>query len=231
MKPKLPTLLEETLSYSFHNSKLLGQALAHKSYINENRDKGQKDNERLEFLGDAVLDLVMCEYLIERYPESPEGDLSKMKSKIVNEETLAEVSKGIGLGSFLLVGKGEIQTDGIKKPSLLSDAMEALIAAIYLDSGLLEARKVILHVFEMPLRNLSQGILDFDYKTRLQEYSQKVFGDLPVYLVTNETGPDHQKRFEVKVSVSEEICGVGVGKSKKAAEQKAAEKVLSILKA
>ncbi len=232
MKPKALSSLETTLSYSFNNIKLLRQALTHRSYINETKEADRKDNERLEFLGDAVLDLVMCQDLIERFPGVPEGDLSKMKAKIVSEETLASVARKIDLGAYLYLGKGEVQTAGQEKPSLLSDALEALIAAIYLDGGnqgLDAARRVILVLFKTALNALRRGAVHFDHKTALQEYSQQAFGSLPVYEVIQESGPDHEKRFEIKVIVNEEIAGMGIGKSKKSAEQKAAQAALSIL--
>ncbi len=235
MKPKSLSFLETALSYLFRNPALLQQALTHKSYVNETKEKDRKDNERLEFLGDAVLDLVMCQELVERFPALPEGDLSKMKAKVVSEAVLAGVARQIDLGDYLFLGKGEIQSEGQEKPSLLSDALEALIAAIYLDAGshngLGEARRVILLLFLEVMQTLTEGELFFDYKTTLQEYSQKKFAALPVYRLMNERGPDHEKQFEVGVFVDESLCGMGIGKSKKVAEQEAAQKALSAIKA
>ncbi len=235
MKPKSLSFLETALSYLFRNPALLQQALTHKSYVNETKEKDRKDNERLEFLGDAVLDLVMCQELVERFPALPEGDLSKMKAKVVSEAVLAGVARQIDLGDYLFLGKGEIQSEGQEKPSLLSDALEALIAAIYLDAGshngLGEARRVILLLFLEVMQTLTEGELFFDYKTTLQEYSQKKFAALPVYRLMNESGPDHEKQFEVGVFVDESLCGMGIGKSKKVAEQEAAQKALSAIKA
>lgn len=224
MEPTPFFFLEEALSYSFHDPKLMRQALTHKSYINETKEKNRKDNERLELLGDSVLDLIMCQDLLDRFPELPEGDLSKMKAKIVSEETLAEVARGLNLGAFLFLGKGEAQSEGKDKPSLLSDAMEALIAAIYLDGGLSIVRRVVLRFFDGPLSALGQGELVFDYKTALQEYSQKVFASLPTYEMIQESGPDHEKQFEVGVFIDATLHGIGIGKTKKAAEQQAAQK-------
>ncbi len=234
MNPKPLSFLESALSYVFRQPRLLRQALTHKSYVNETKEKDCKDNERFEFLGDAVLDLVMCQALVEGFPDLPEGDLSKMKAKMVSEEVLADVARKVDLGAYLFLGKGEIQSEGQEKPSLLSDALEALIAAIYLDAGadhgLAEARRVILLLFSEAMQTLQQGEVLFDYKTALQEYSQKQFASLPAYRVMNETGPDHEKQFKVGVFVDGRLCGTGFGKSKKVAEQEAAQKALSAIK-
>ena len=233
MNPEDFSSLEAEISYAFHDVTLLRQALTHRSFVNETKEENRRDNERFEFLGDAVLDLVICCDLLDRFPDLPEGDLSKMKATIVSEETLATVSKKIDLGDYLFLGKGESQTFGNEKPSLLADALEALIAAIYLDNdvnqGLSAAKQVILKLFDAPLKTLRQGEVHFDYKTALQEYSQKRFGTLPRYEVIQESGPDHEKRFEIKVSVDEKPYGIGMGKSKKSAEQKAAQQTLTIL--
>jgi len=234
MKPRSLSLLEARLSYPFRKVKLLRQALTHKSYVNETKEKDRQDNERFEFLGDSVLDLIMCQELVERFPDLPEGDLSKMKAKIVSEEVLADVARKIDLGCYLFLGKGEIQSEGNTKPSLLSDALEALIAAIYLDAGrhngLSQTRRVVLSLFAEDLQSLNRGEVVFDYKTALQEYSQKMFASLPIYRVIRETGPDHEKQFEVGVFMNKALCGIGVGKSKKMAEQQAAQKALSAVK-
>ncbi|MFQ5596963.1 MAG: ribonuclease III [Nitrospiria bacterium] len=224
------SLLQERLSHRFRDTTLLRQALTHKSYINESKHKEMTDNERLEFLGDAVLDLSVRQDLMERFPDAPEGDLSKMKAKIVSEETLAQVARRIDLGPFLLLGKGEERTRGKEKPSLLANAMEAIIAAVYLDNGFSAARKLILDRFAVHLRALAPGEIHFDFKTALQEYSQKAFGVLPVYRLVQETGPDHRKRFEIETIVNGKTCAIGVGKSKKAAEQKSAEAALAALR-
>ncbi len=155
-----------------------------------------------------------------------------MKAKIVSEKTLAAVARDINLGQYLYLGKGETMTAGQEKPSLLSDAMEALIAAVYLDSGgqgTDTVRQVILRLFKMPLSVLRSGAVHFDYKTALQEYSQQAFGVLPVYDVVGESGPDHSKYFEITVCINGKIAGVGIGKSKKSAEQKSAQEALSAL--
>jgi len=229
MKSKAFSSLQKSISYSFQDPRHLERALTHKSYINESKEKHRKDNERLEFLGDAVLDLIICHALMDQFPGVPEGDLSKMKAKIVSEDALAQVAQQIQLGAFLFLGKGEERTQGKEKPSLLANALEALIAAIYLDAGLPAARDAVLTLFDYRLKALDPAEISFDYKTALQEYSQKKFGTLPIYTVIAESGPDHEKRFKVEIFVDGKSCGMGIGKSKKMAEQKSAEAALSLL--
>lgn len=230
MTSKDLSFLQKRLSYSFIEPKLLRQALTHKSYLNESKDKTIKDNERLEFLGDAVLDLIVSEALVKRFPDFPEGDLSKMKAKVVSEGTLARIAKEIDLGSFLFLGKGEEITSGREKSSLLADAMEAVVAAVYLDQGFSAAREVVLKEFELPLREMTRPDLSADYKTELQELCQEIFETLPVYQVIQESGPDHQKKFEVEIRIQGIPFEVGIGRSKKEAEQKAAEATLGRLR-
>ena len=224
------SFLQKRLSYFFAEPKLLRQALTHKSYLNESKDKTVKDNQRFEFLGDAVLDLIISEALVERFPDSPEGDLSKMKAKVVSEGTLARIAKGIDLGGFLLLGRGEEITFGREKSSLLADAMEAVIAAIYLDRGFSAVREVVLKEFELPLQEITRPGVSIDYKTELQELSQQRFETLPVYQVIHESGPDHQKTFQVEIRIQGTVFEVGAGRSKKEAEQKAAEATLRRLR-
>ncbi len=230
MTPKDLKFLEEALFYSFDAPTRLRQALTHKSYLNENREAGVKDNERLEFLGDAVLGLIISDVLMERFPNASEGDLSKMKARIVSEEILARIARGIDLGSFLYLGKGEERTLGKEKPSLLADAMEAVIAAIYLDRGFILVREVVLKQFEGQLKEVTLSRVAGDYKTELQEQCQKRFGILPVYEVIQESGPDHQKRFEIEIRINEVPYGVSTGNSKKEAEQGAAKIALESLR-
>ncbi|MFQ5949612.1 MAG: ribonuclease III [Nitrospiria bacterium] len=229
MMPKDLTLLQRRLSFFFNEPRRLQQALTHKSYLNEAKEEGVKDNERLEFLGDAVLDLIISDVLMERFPDAPEGALSKMKARIVSEETLARVAKQIDLGNFLYLGKGEEMTRGKEKRSLLADAMEAVIAAIYLDKGLSSVQEVVLKRFEQSLEELTQSKMTSDYKTELQERCQKRFGSLPVYEVIQESGPDHQKIFEIEIRIDEVPYGIGTGSSKKEAEQRAAKIALEQL--
>jgi len=229
MTPKNLIFLEQELSYVFDEPTRLRQALTHKSYLNENRDAGVEDNERLEFLGDSVLGLIISDVLMERFPESSEGDLSKMKARIVSEETLARIAKGIDLGSYLYLGRGEERTLGKEKPSLLADAMEAVIAAVYLDRGYTSVREVVLKQFEQCLKEVTLSDFASDYKTELQEQCQRIFGTLPVYAVVQESGPDHQKRFEIEIRINGVPFGISSGSSKKEAEQGAAKIALEKL--
>lgn len=197
--------IEERIFYTFHKKNLLREALTHKSYSNEN--KLLYSNERLEFLGDAVLNLIISAYLISRFPDSHEGDLSKLRAMIVNEDTLSRIAKGINLGKDLLLGKGEDLTGGREKPSLLSDTIEALIAAIYLDSGIDNASSFVKRFFEEEIKNYISKGLSYDFKTDLQEYCQGHFGALPKYHVTKESGPDHKKVFEVRLFIKDAPYG------------------------
>ncbi|HUK56946.1 MAG TPA: ribonuclease III [Nitrospiria bacterium] len=224
---------QNVLGYSFRKTDLLRAALTHKSYLNELRasekDEASQDNERLEFLGDAVLDLAVSERLIALYPLSTEGDLSKMKARLVSEVTLARVARRLGVGEFLLLGRGEERTRGREKPSILADALEAVIAAVYLDGGFETARTVLLQIYEEEFQRLDQHREDVDYKTELQECCQREFDVLPTYRVLRESGPDHQKLFEVNLMIKEEVFGIGRGRSKKEAEQQAAKQALERL--
>ena len=223
MRP--PSELQQRISYSFRDARLLERALTHRSYANEHRLS--EHNERLEFLGDSVLNLVVSERLMKDRPRSPEGELSRLRAAVVSEASLAEVARSIGLGAFLLLGKGEEQTGGRDKDSLLADALEALIASLYLDGGFDRATAFIEARF--------QEILDrtggTDCKTELQERSQELLKVLPEYRVVSESGPDHRKEFVIELSVRGEILGRGSGKSKKEAEQKAAKEALQKLRA
>ncbi len=220
--------LGKKLSFTFSDLGLLKRALTHKSYVNESNDKTLQDNERLEFLGDAVLDMIISDALIERYPEAKEGDLSKMKSSIVSEGTLAAIANGVDLGGFLFLGKGEERTKGRCKNSLLSDALEAVIAAMYLDQGFLATKTAVLRLFAPSIKGLTD-IRTSDYKTALQEFCQKAFERLPTYRVIQESGPDHQKTFEVAIEIDGTSYGTGAGRSKKEAEQMAARTALGQL--
>jgi ribonuclease-3 len=228
-----PDLLElqKHLGYTFRNSTLLTQALTHKSYLNETRDRFIQDNERLEFLGDAVLDLVISEELGVRFPEAPEGELSKMKAKLVSEISLSKVARSLDLGRFLRLGRGEERTRGREKRSILADALEALIAALYLDAGLALAREIVLEHFSEVLADLLRPGSRIDHKTELQELCQQTFEVLPRYQTMRESGPDHQKLFEVRIEINGEVFGTGTGWSKKEAEQNAAKAALDRLRA
>ncbi|WP_447973444.1 ribonuclease III [Nitrospira sp. Kam-Ns4a] len=223
---------QAAIGYRFHHPRLLSQALTHKSHVNEIRDKGCQHNERLEFLGDAVLALIISEYLTGAFPNSTEGELSKLKARLVSEPFLAKGARRLELGNLLRLGRGEELTQGREKNSLLANALEAVIAAIYLDGGLEAARAFTLKVFAPELDDLKRreeaewpSVVD-DYKTRIQEWCQKQFETLPQYLLLRESGPDHQKVFEVQVMVGDDILGLGIGRSKKEAEQMAAKEAL-----
>jgi ribonuclease-3 len=219
--------IQQRLDRRFNNAELLERALTHKSYANENRLT--TDNERLEFLGDAVLNLIISEYLMKACPDSPEGDLSRLRAAVVSEPALAPVARRLDLGAYLLLGRGEEQTGGRDKDSLLADCLEAVIASIYLDAGLDAAEAFVLRFFEDSIRNTCATRGTLDYKTELQEVCQERLRQLPEYRVVSETGPDHQKQFTVELSVKGEVCGRGAGKSKKEAEQQAAKNALEKL--
>ena len=216
---------ESNLGYRFDNIRLLDVALTHSSYANERHGSFQH-NERLEFLGDSVLGLVISEYLYTHFPELAEGSLAKIKAAVVSEACLAKAARRIGLGQRMLLGKGEEHTGGRDRDSILADAFESVIAAIFLDGGLDQARRFV-------LKNLSQSIYDAlngkgirDYKTDLQEVLQKESNEAIEYRIVGDSGPDHQKIFVAQVYHGDKLLGEGVGRSKKEAEQHAAQKAL-----
>jgi len=213
---------EENIGYTFNSKQLLVQALTHSSYANEHKSTHLKDNERLEFLGDAILDLVVSDFLYKKHRNFPEGDLSKLRASIVCEAFLTNVAKQIHLGTFLLLGKGEEMTGGRTRTSILADAVEAVIGAIYLDKGLKEAQTFIFNKIVFFKESLSASKISEDYKTHLQELIQKESADPLSYHVISEEGPDHDKCFNVEVKHKGKILGTGNGKSKKEAEQNAA---------
>ena len=226
---KNPNDLAPILDYSFKSQELMLQALRHPSYVYEKDDIGVSDNQRLEFLGDAVINLAISHLLMETFPEMKEGDLSKYRASLVSENGLYYIARGLKLGDYLFLGKGEEQTNGRKKPSILADALEALIGAIYLDGGFTSVFRVIAKLFSPLLNTISLGKSINDFKTDLQEYSQEVFQSTPEYRLEKETGPDHDKTFYVAVYLKGDLMGRGKGKSKKEAEQKAAEEALVCL--
>lgn len=217
--------LEEKIGYCFQDQELLKHALRHSSYVNEKHMKKHECNERLEFLGDAVLEVVSSEFLFFEHQTMPEGELTKKRASMVCEPALAFCARDIDLGEYLLLGKGEEATGGRKRDSVTSDAMEALIGAIYLDGGFASAKEFI-HRFI--LNDLENKKLFFDSKTILQEIVQANFKEVISYHLIGEEGPDHNKTFRVAVHIGEEEYGVGEGRTKKAAEQEAA--YISILK-
>lgn len=216
------TELEEALGYYFQNQGLLREALTHRSW-------GFPDYERLEFLGDSVLELSISHLLFEALPTCKEGELSKIRASLVREEMLLEIAKALSLGDYLLMGKGEEQTGGRQKPSILASAFEALIGAVYLDGGFEKALEVVKKCFAPYIEETKEKWKDTDFKTQLQEHVQARFKDLPQYILLNQTGPEHQKTFEVAVIVKGQIWGIGTGRSKKEAEQRAAEEALKRL--
>lgn len=217
--------LEQKIGYTFRDAELLLTALTHSSYANE---KGEAaDNERLEFLGDAVLELYSSEFLFTKYPDKPEGELTRLRASLVCEEALAEAAGNLSLGDVLRLGKGEDQTGGRKRKSVLSDALEALIGAMYLDGGGEAARSFIL---KFVMTDLERKELFYDSKTKLQEKVQEVPGQVLSYRILSETGPDHDRSYVAAALIDDEIVGQGSGKTKKAAEQEAAYQALLSLK-
>ncbi|MGB2690449.1 MAG: ribonuclease III [Desulfobacterales bacterium] len=221
--------LQQKLCYEFKNIDFLVESLRHSSFVNENLEPDIQDNERLEFLGDAVLNLVVGHMLMQRYPELKEGDLSKMRANLVNESQLASIAQEMDLGSYLQLGKGEIQTKGWEKQSILADTFEAVIAAVYLDGGFDAVFRIIDSHFSFLLDSVVMSTTNHDYKSQLQELVQMKQQKVPVYTIIHESGPDHDKTFRVRLKV-EKIQAEGEGKSKKVAEQDAARKGLELLK-
>ena len=211
--------LEKKIGYTFHNKELLKQALTHSSYTNEHGLPKLASNERLEFLGDAVLELISSEFLYMKHSDMPEGELTKNRASMVCEPSLALGARDIPIGEYLRLGKGEIVTGGKERDSITSDALEALIGAIYLDGGFASAKEFI---HKYVLNDLDNKKLFFDSKTILQEIVQENYSDPIVYQLLNETGPDHNKSFQVSASLNGEVLGNGIGRTKKLAEQKAA---------
>jgi len=216
--------LQQRLGVRFRRPQRLAQALVHRSYRPDGDDS--PSNERLEFLGDAVLGQVVAEHLYHDFPEWSEGELTKLKAAVVSEVTLDEAARQLGLGKFLVMARGEEQSGGRERPSLLSDALEAIIGALYLDRGLRAARELVLRLLAAPMRALELDERRRDYKTLLQELIQGRHKQPPVYRVVAEEGPDHDKTFVVEVRFRRHLLGEGVGKSKKEAEQKAAQEAL-----
>jgi len=221
---------EKKLGYGFKRREHLKRALTHKSYANELHLPATEHNERYEYLGDAVLELSISHLLMQHFPNHPEGELSKLRAAIVNESQLAEMSHAINLGEFLLLGKGEDRTGGREKPSLLSDADEAVLGGIYLDRGFEKAFTVVAKHFSYVLEQVGGSGFVKDYKTRLQEICQGRFKVMPRYRIANASGPDHRKTFEINLFIKDELAGTGFGASKKAAEQDAARQALEKLK-
>lgn len=221
---------QQAIGYTFRTPALLDEALTHTSYVNEFKEPGSRDNERLEFLGDAVLALIISEHVASASPGLSEGALSKLRSHLVSEATLARVARRLELGRLLRLGRGEERTRGRDKESILANTLEAVLAAVYQDGGLDAAKAFALKAFGPELRTAmngeGSGPLSGDYKTQLQEWCQQRHGVVPQYVTAKESGPDHQKTFEVQVVVQGRVLGRGAGRSKKEAEQAAAQQAL-----
>ncbi len=217
--------IEDKIGYSFKNIELLKNSFIHRSYGNEHVKYKKMNNERLELLGDAVLDLIVTEYLYMSYPKASEGELAKLKSMVVSEPILAKISKELDLGKYLMLSKGEELTGGRERNSILGDLFEAILGAIYLDSDFITVKEIAMRFLKYSIDHISENEDILDFKTILQEYCQKEFKIIPEYKVIREKGPDHLKTFEIKVIVKNNIYGYGKGKNKKSAEQAAAREV------
>lgn len=220
--------LEKTIGYTFKNKELLKTAVTHSSYANEVKEKHCNNNERLEFLGDAVLGIITAEYLFFHNSHVPEGELTKLRAMMVCEKSLHEFALEIKLGNYLRLGHGEENTGGRKRPSILADAFEAVIAAVYIDGGMEEARKYVTGFADKFFSSRIKSNLK-DYKTALQEIVQKNHTERLCYVLTDEEGPDHDKKFVVEVHLNSNVIGKGSGTSKKEAEQMAAKEALSLM--
>ncbi|MDF2542027.1 MAG: hypothetical protein K0S47_1745 [Herbinix sp.] len=218
--------LEEKIKYHFTDASLLNRALTHSSYANEMRMSKENNNERLEFLGDAVLELVTSEYVYKEYAELSEGDLTKLRASMVCEQTLSSCARDLILGDHLLLGKGEDATGGRERDSILSDSLEAIIGAIYLDGGFTNAKEFVTRSI---LSNIKDKVLFFDSKTILQEIIQTNNTQKIRYKLISEDGPDHNKTFTVAVYLGNDKIGIGTGRTKKAAEQEAAYQAILTL--
>ena len=218
--------LQDKLGYVFKDISLLEHALIHSSYANERQLGHNGSNERLEFLGDAVLELVSSEYLYSAFPDKPEGEMTKIRAAAVCEPALAACAEQIGLSRYILLGRGENSTGGRKRPSIISDALEAVIGAVYIDGGYESAKELVMrHI----LNDVEDKRFFYDGKTALQEYTQKLYGCSPVYEITGESGPDHDKSYTVEVTVDGKLLGTGTASSKKRAAQSAAYEALRSL--
>lgn len=218
--------VEESIGYKFKNKDLLINALTHTSYAHENN---KESNEKLEFLGDSILEFVSSKYIYNKYPNLQEGEMTKVRATVVCEDSLYKIAKSHGFGEFLFLGRSEVKTGGKNRPAILADSVEAVIAAIYLDGGLQEADKFIIENLDKKIEKATKHVGDKDYKTVLQEKLQE-HGEVKIeYEIINETGPDHDKYFEAQVKCNGKILAQGKGKSKKEAHMHAAKKALENL--
>jgi len=216
--------LQQTIDYNFKDTALLRTALTHSSYANENKKSGITSNERLEFLGDSVLGMTVAALIYKSKPNMPEGQMTRLRAELVCEKSLAALAVTVGLGECILLGRGEEKGGGRERPSILADAVEAVLAAVYIDGGLTIVTKIIRKYFAPRLDRF--GTENTDYKTALQEVIQEKPGQILSYHIINESGPDHQKSFTVEVLLNNNGIGSGTGKSKKDAEQAAAKSAL-----
>lgn len=220
----------EKLGYTFNDITLLETALTHRSVLNEIKDQARQHNERLEFLGDAVLELIVTEFLFATYPTRPEGELTSFRAAIVRTNSLAKFAKVLGYGEMLILSKGEEATGGREKDYILANTFEAVLGAIYLDQGFEKAREFLNKVLIPSIHEIVENRLDIDSKSRFQELIQKFEHKTPIYRVTKEEGPDHEKQFTVSVFVGDETYGTGAGASKQLAEEAAAEEGIKRIK-
>jgi ribonuclease-3 len=221
--------LYEDLQYTFKDPELVARAFRHSSYVNEQKAPDLEDNERLEFLGDSVLDLAISHILMDVYKKASEGDLSKFRAIVVNEKGLYQVAMDLKLGEFLLLGKGEELTKGRSKPSILADTMESLLGALYLDAGFDRTKEIIYRLFLPLIEELESEDMNYDYKSLFQEYTQEAYRSLPEYMIVEETGLAHDKVFKVALLLNGKVISEGKGKSKKEAEQRAAREAFFCL--
>jgi len=215
--------------YTFKNTNLYELARTHTSYANETKGRHGADNERIEFLGDSVLSVVVSEYLYTHYPQLPEGSLTKIRADVVCEKSLCEIAEKINLGRELLLGKGEEQTGGRTRSSILADAFEAMLGAVYLDSDLTTVKSVLLPLIENRIIKTAENVGEKDYKTTLQEIVQRTPNNFIRYETIKESGPDHQRTYTVEVKINKVNAGIGEGRSKKEAEQMAAKSAIKML--
>lgn len=222
-------MLMEKIGYQFQNAVLYHTAMTHSSYANEHRERHLHNNERLEFLGDSVLGFVTADYLFNHYPELPEGELTKLRAAVVCEQTLCEIAKELGIDAEIRLGHGEETGGGRQRPSILADATEALLGAIYLDGGIVPARSFVLGFVPRKAEEARHGGVFKDYKTMLQEIVQKNRQETLEYRLAGEEGPDHDKKFTMQLLLNSNIFAEGTGRSKKEAEQMAAKQALALM--
>jgi len=220
---------ELALNLTFSNKALLQRALTHRSYLNENPEYPLEDNERLEFLGDAILDFITGEYLYHRFPELPEGRLTNLRSALVRTERLASFATDLGLGDYLFLGRGEEDSGGRDRPAILCDAFEALVGALYLDRGIESTREFVSEIIEPALQKILVSEAEKDPKSLLQEIAQSQYQETPTYRTIKEEGPDHAKEFTVEAIIGDKAYGTGKGFSKQSAAQAAAQEALNLL--